>query len=158
MSVKLTIQGQTIEFPVSGDPADWGPAVTEFAQAVEEAINSISGAFDVAPQVQSIDASNPATNVDVTGLIFPPTDVQGSTIFYAVYRQTDSVSVSEAGQLEVVYNNGSGTFDFTRTGVGDAFIDFDITNTGQVRYTTSTLAGINHTGRITFRALSVLQS
>lgn len=158
MSVKITIRGQVIDFPVSGDSPDWGPAVTEFAQAVEDAINSISGAFDVAPQVQSIDASNPGTNIEVTGLIFPPTDVQGTTIFYAVYRQTDSVSASEAGQLEIVYDNGSGTFNFTRTGVGDAFIDFDITNTGQIRYTTQTLAGINHTGRITFRALSVLQS
>lgn len=166
MSIILTIKGQTIEFPSSAASPNWAPGVIEFAQAVEEAINSIAGAFDVSPQVQNIDASNPATNVDITNLVFPVSDVQGVTIFYAVYRQTDESSlgagddqaVNEAGQLELSYNNGSGVWEFTRTGVGDAMIDFDVTNTGQVRYSTQALTGINHTGRITFRALSVLNS
>jgi len=166
MSVKITIKGRTVDFPVSGDSPDWGPAVTEFAQSVEEAINSVAGTFDVAPQIQIIDASNPGTNVIIDNLLFPPTDVQGATIYYAVYRKTDettlgsadNVSVSEAGQLVISYNEGSGVFEMSRQGSGDASIEFDITNTGQIRFTTSTLTGINHTGYISYRALSVLNS
>lgn len=157
----ITIQGTIIDFPNSGASPNWAPAVIEFAQAVEEAIASAIGEFDVPPQVLTIDSSNPASNVDITALNFPTSDVRGVDIFYSVFRETDSTSAVESGTMTIVYNSDGSIgnkWELTReyTGPG-AEIEFNITDTGQVQYTTTALSGINHIGRISFYARSLPQ-
>jgi hypothetical protein len=129
-----------------------------FADAVADAVNSFTGAFDVAPQAINIDANNPSSNVDIDALLFPPSEVQAVSIFYSVFRETDTENASEAGNLEATYNPDAGTWELTRTGTGDGKISFDITNLGQIRFTTEAITGSNHTGYISFRALAVLSS
>lgn len=165
MSVQITIKGTIIEYPSSAASPNWAPALIEFAQAVEEAINSIAGTFDVAPQVQNIDTNNPSTNIDITNLTFPISQVRAATIFYTVYRKTedsgppDGQEVSEEGTLEILYNASNPATEkwhMIRAGQGDAFINFDITDSGQITFTTTALTGISHTGIVAFRAIAVL--
>lgn len=155
MSVTIVIQGKVIEFPSSGNSPNWAPAVIEFAQAVEAALQSVAGSFDVAPQTFVIDSYNPGSNIDIPNLNFPSSDVRASFIRYTVHRETDSVEVNEAGNLWAIYNNTNGTWDFSQESGADASIEFSITNTGQVQFTTTTLSGLNHTGFITFTAQSL---
>lgn len=161
MAVEIIIQNKVIEFPESGASPNWAPAVIAFAQAVEAALASVVGGFDVAPQVQNIDASNPATDVDITNLNFPPVSVRSATIFYAVNRATDSAMAVEGGNLNIVYNANNpanNKWELAQYKTGEGFITFSITDTGQFQYTTQTLAGANHTGNITFRAVAVLNT
>jgi hypothetical protein len=162
----INIKGTILELPDSASSPNWAPNVVEFFKLVADAINGISGAFDVAPQAFNIDAYNNATDEDVDGLLFPPSDVRSSTIIYAVYRQTeettlgqgDNQAVSEAGILTISYNDSTGVWSMSREGVDNGKINFSIDSNGQVKFSTDPLTGINHTGIITFRALAVLNT
>lgn len=161
MAITITIQNKPISFPESGTSPNWAPAVIAFAEAVEAALAGLTGGYDVAPQTQNIDAANPLTDIDITALSFPPVDVRAVTIYYAVTRQTDSAEVAEGGTIEMVYNgsNPNGNkWEIVNTHAGEAKIEFSVTDTGQLRYSTEAIAGINHTGKITFRAIAVLNS
>lgn len=165
MAIKLIIQGTPIEFPSSGGSPNWSPAVIEAIQALANAVNSITGAYDVPPQVQNIDQNNPSTNIEVNNMVFPFQEVRGATVFYTVYRKTensgplDSQEVSEAGTIQIVFNNANpvdNKWEIQREFVGDAKISFNITDIGQMRFSTKELSGINHSGVLSFRAIAIL--
>lgn len=167
MAVPIVIKGTIINLPSSGNSPNWSPAIIEAFQALADAVNTFAGSFDVPPQTQSIDAFNPGTNIDIDNLVFPPSEVRSATIYYTVYRKTtdsgppDGVEVVEAGTLEIAYSNSrpnSQKWEIGRMGVGDAKVDFVVTDLGQVQFLTNTVSGINHTGTISYRALSILNS
>jgi hypothetical protein len=162
MSKTIQVGSTVIEFPTSGTPANWAPAIVEFADAVSGAINQFAGPFDVPPQVINIDSANPGLpNTNVEALNFPVTSVRSVFIRYAVYRQTNTSSSYETGTIMAVYspNNPIGNkWDFTQDFAGDGKVSFNITDTGQVQYTATALAGTGHTGRLTIVAQAVLQA
>ncbi len=156
----ITIQGTVIDFPDSGTSPNWAPAVIQFAQSVELALSSVVGSFDIPPQTQSIDSSNPASNVDITALTFPVSDVRGAFIRYDVIRETSSTTGVETGLIILSYNPDgavSSKWEITREYAGSgADITFSVTDAGQVQYTTETLPGTGHTGTISFVAQALL--
>jgi hypothetical protein len=164
MSVKLIIKGTVINIPSSGASPNWSPAIIEAFKALADAVNAITGTYDVAPQTQNIDANNSSTNIELANLNFPPADVRAATIFYTVYRKTTGIGaqeVTEAGTLEVAFNDSRPSnqkWEIVRTGQGEGFIDFNITDLGQIRFTTTALTGNNHTGIVSYRAISILNT
>ncbi len=162
---KITIKGTIIDIPSSGASPNWSTGIIEAFQATADALNSVSGTYDVAPQVQNIDANNASSNIDLNNLIFPSVDVRAATVYYTVYRKTDASGppdgqeVTESGTLELNYNNARSVtqkWEMVRSGQSEAYIDFNITDLGQVRFSTTALSGINHTGIIAYRAISIL--
>ncbi len=161
MAITITISGTPIEMPTSGTDPNWANAMVAFALAVEAALQNVSGAFDVSPQVLNIDAQNPGTNIDITALSFPTSEVRSVFLSYAVFRQTTTTTVSETGELRFNYNPDgpiNSKWEKNRDYQGDAKISFSISDTGQVSYTTTAIAGANHTGAITFAAKALLQT
>lgn len=165
----ITVKGTTISIPSSGASPDWSPAIIEAFQALAEAVNAYTGTFDVAPQTKNIDIYNSSSNISIDNLVFPPSDVRSVTIFYTVHRLTaesapaagDGQEVAEAGTLECVYNNSRSSgqkWEIGRMGEGDGKIDFNMTDLGQVQFSTTALTGINHTGILAYRALSILNA
>ena len=160
MSQLITIQGTPILFPTSGESPDWAPAVDAFAVAVEAALAGVAGAFDVSPQILAIDSSNPGT-AELPNLTFPPSAVLAVFIKYAVRRTTSTNSGYQSGELEAVYNpNGpSGNlWDLSNVYQGNANVTFTMSDIGQLSFTTTTLAGLNHTGFISYSATALLNS
>ena len=155
MAIPITIGSTIIDFPSSADAPNWAPAIIEAFQAVEAALQGFVGPFDVAPQTFVIDAYNPGNNIDIPGLTFPPSDVRAAYIRYTVHRSTDSNEVNEQGELWAVYNDTNGIWDFSEVKSDNASIEFNITNVGQVQFSTTTIAGLNHEGFITFTAQSL---
>lgn len=162
---KIIIKGTIIDLPSSGASPNWAPGIIEAFQAIAEAVNSVTGTYDVAPQVQNIDANNSSTNIDLNNLIFPSVDVRAVTVYYTVYRKTDAsgppdgMEVTESGTLELNYNNARSVtqkWEIVRSGQSEAYIDFNVTDLGQIRFTTTALTGINHTGIVAYRAISIL--
>jgi hypothetical protein len=164
----LIVKGTPINIPSSGASADWSPAVIEAFQALADAVNTFTGTFDVAPQKITIDAYNPGTNIAISNLVFPPSDVRSVTVFYTIYRKTsnttslttDGVELTESGSLEINYNasrtNGL-KWDLVRVSEGeDTQVTFSISDLGQISFSSASLSGINHTGIISFRALAIL--
>lgn len=162
---RIIIKGTPIEIPNSGSSPNWAPAIIEAFQAIAEAVNSFTGTFDVAPQTIVIDTFNPGVNISIDNLVFPPSDVRAATVYYTVYRKTDNsgpldgIELAEAGTLEIVYNNSRPStqkWEVGRAGEGDAQVLFTVTDLGQIRITTETLPGINHTGILSYRAITIL--
>lgn len=161
----IIIKGSPIAFPDSGASPNWSPAVIEAVEALADAVNAVTATFDVPPQVQNIDANNSSTNININNLNFPATDVRAATIYYSVNRTTedsgppDGQEVVEAGTLEINYNDSrpvTQKWELIRSGGGDAKIDFNVTDLGQIQFSTTALTGINHVGIISFRALAIM--
>lgn len=157
MSLVITIQGTPITFPESGTSPNWAQAVDTFAVAVQDALAGLVGPADVTPQVFVIDNYNPGTNINVPNLSFSTTTVRAAFIKYALYRSTDATSAYEAGTLIAVYNTAGGVWDVAQGPyAGNGQFSFNMTNVGQVQITTNTLAGINHTGHLSYSATALL--
>lgn len=162
---KITIKGTEIDLPVSGSSPNWAPAIIEAIEALADAVNSVTATYDVPPQAQNIDANNSSSNVDLNNLSFPSADVRAATVYYTVYRKTedsgppDGEEAVEAGTLEINYNDSNPVtqkWELVRSFQGDGKISFNITDLGQVQFSTTALGGINHTGIVSYRAISIL--
>lgn len=160
MSIPINIQNNVIQFPSVAQSPDWGQAIIQFAQAVQGALASVAGPFDVPQQVLDISASNPATNVIIAPLNFPSTEVRSAFILYAVARtaQNPVSSANESGTIIVLYDSTAGTWSLERDYIGDGAISFSIDNNGQVSYSTTQIGTINHVGALTIQAKSILQT
>lgn len=157
----INIRDTVINFPDSGTSPNWAPAVIAFAQAVEDALNLLVGSADVSPQNYTIDAFNPVTSQNIPNLLFSTSIVRAAFIRYSVYRTTSLSTVTETGTIIVVYNASnpvSNKWEIIQYKTGDASISFAITDTGQMQFTTTTLAGTGHAGKIAFAAQALLQS
>lgn len=156
MSVKLNIQNKIIVFPTSGQSPNWAPAVVEFAQAVEDALNVAVGTYDVGAQVVDVSAYNGVSNVDVDALNFPPAAVRSANIYYAISRSTSLEEGYETGNIQAIYNNSLGQWELSTDYTGSAGITFNITNIGQVQFSLSLFTGINHDGKLTVSAKALI--
>lgn len=165
MAIPLSIKGTIVEIPSSSQQANWAPGIIAALRALTEAVNAVTGTYDVAPQTQNIDANNSSNDVPITNLAFPLSEVRSATIFYSVYRITedsgssDEQEVAEGGMITIVYNASNpvgNKWEITRDYAGDANITFEISDTGAFSFSTTPLTGINHTGIISFRAVAVL--
>lgn len=162
---KITIKGTVINIPNSAASPNWAPNIIEAFEALAEAVNAVTGTYDVAPQTQNIDLNNSSLNVALNNLVFPSSDVRAATVYYTVHRVTedsgigDAEELVEAGTLEISYDNSRPVdqkWELVRMGQGEAKIDFNVTDLGQIRFSTSPLTGINHTGIVSYMAISIL--
>lgn len=157
----ITIQGTPVNFPDSSASPNWAPAVIQFAQLVETALASSIGPYDVSPQSFIADAYNPGTNVDLPNLAFPISTVRAAFIRYSVFRTTSTTTNYEQGHLLVIYNPSASVgnkWEITRDYIGDGKITFNITDAGQVQFSTTTMGGINHSARIAYAAQAFTQT
>jgi hypothetical protein len=167
MSIKLLIKGTPVEIPESGASPNWSPGIISAIEALTEAINSVSGTYDVAPQVQDISLESPNLNHDVNNLIFPKEDVRAAIIYYSVYRKTEDdgpilgEEIAEAGTLQIVYNEANpvaNKWEIQREFVGNAKISFSVTDLGQIQFNKLPIDGINNEEKLSYRAISILNS
>lgn len=157
---KITIQGTVINFPDSGASPNWAPSIIDFAEAVQDALAGVTGSYDVPPQVLSI-PSEINTNVSIPRLTFPVSEVRSVIVTYAIYRESTDTNEAEAGELEFVYDTLAGEWILNREAVGTDVVNvtFDVTNTGQVRFSTSAMeSGSYQEGTLSYQAKAILQS
>jgi hypothetical protein len=159
----ITIAGTPVEFPNSAASPNWAPEVIRFAQLVESALQGLVGPFDILPQFYTLtSAHNPSSGaVVISTFAFPTSGVRSFVALYDTYRQTDSLKVVESGTIYGNYNPDAtigNKWQFAVEKAGDASVTFTISDTGQVSFQTTTISGINHVGRINFRAWAFSQS
>jgi len=79
-----------------------------------------------------------------------------------LYRETTLANADEAGDIIAVYNpNNSVGFKWTVSQVrtsGGAQISFNMTDNGQIQFSTTALSGASHSGKITFEARALEQT
>lgn len=160
----ITIQGITVNFPTSGSSPNWSSAVIQAIELIAEALTISSGPFDIPPQ-NFVMTSNVNTNVPIPNLEFPVSAVQGSIVFYGVQRSTSSTQVSQSGILILNYDPTQSpgnlwqiTDEYSSAHSSGADITFNVTDVGQLQFSTTSIAGTGHQGTVNFRALAVLNS
>lgn len=153
----IIIAGTPINFPDTGNSPVWSDAVIQFAQTVAQTLNGIVGPFDIEPQIYNM-VANLNTNVAISNLQFPVSNVRSANIRYDVSRSTNSTSVYEAGNILIDYNPNNpigNKWSISQDFIGNADITFAITDTGQFTFTTTTISGSNHVGQIAFAATTL---
>lgn len=164
---RLIIKGTPVNIPSSAASPNWAPGIIEAFEALTEAVNAVTGSFDVAPQALNIDANNNSNNVDVNNLNFPASEVRAATVYYSVFRKTedsgppDGQELAEAGTLEISYNDSrpiGQKWELVRVFQGEGNIAFNITDLGQIQFSTTPLTGVNHVGILSYRAISILNA
>ena len=151
----LDIQGTIIDFPNSSAAPNWSPAIIQFAESVASALSSLVGPYDVVPQQFILTSVPDSLDTALTNLSFSNTQVRCAFIYYAVYRNTNTTTVSEAGLLTVVYNESQASglkWQMLRESDSDALVTFSIDDTGQVFINTQSISGTGYNGFIDYRA------
>lgn len=110
-----------------------------------------SGSGGLTQATQSI--SNNVSNTSITALLYSSASQRGAFVDYLVDRGTDTAAskVQQIGRLLIRYDSQTSDWFISDSNLqGDAGVTFTITSGGQVRYTSSNLAGTNYFGNIYF--------
>jgi hypothetical protein len=159
MPISLVVNNITYNYPSPGEDPGWGEDATGWAEAVTEVLNSILGPGDLLETTFSV-ANNQATLANITGLFFNPSSVRAAVIEYSIYRvSTSNLSGNaESGVLEIIYDDSAAASNkwlIKRDHNGDAGIDIDILDSGQIQYKSSDIGAAGYIGTMKFRARSL---
>jgi hypothetical protein len=159
---QITIQGTIVNFPDSGSSPNWAPAVIEFAQLVEVAINAAIGPYDVAAQTYNIDGYNTG-GTDIPNLSFDNSVVRSAKIVISTYRTNTSpaTTVAEQRDIDIIYNPTGPTnnkWEIEEERVGNASISFSVSDAGQFSFVTTSIGSGSHTGVLSFSARALTQT
>jgi len=166
MSISINIRGTIINFPSSGQSANWAPPIIQFAQAVTSSLNLAIGEFDIPPQTLDIGGVLNGALTDVTNLLFANDEVRSATITISTFRTIATPSVVGAGtvvevrEVNVVYNptaSSTNKWYISQERTGNASIAFSITDAGQVQFTLTSIGSGATTGIISFVGKALTQ-
>lgn len=151
MSIPLSVNNTVFNYPTAGDPKGWGEEATAWATEVSLVLNDLKGPNDVL-QSTSLILNNQSVMTDIIRLLFDPSSVRTAEISYNIVRSTNDESKNESGVITITYDAKLGLFGISQESDGDSGVVFDVTNLGQVQYSSNLLNGLNYSGIITFRA------
>lgn len=151
MSKTLTVGNESFEFPVEGQNPGYGTEVTDWAEAVTNALSIVQKPNDILLTTATL-ANNVSTPTNIPGFSFSTAEVVAIECRCLVSRTT---TVPAAVYTDVQYIEGY--FDGTDWGysirrTGNSGVLLSITPAGQVQYTSSNLPGATHVGEIVFEA------
>ena len=160
MSIPLNIRGTVYNYPQPGeDQGVYGDEATSWAEAVTETLDLLLSGNDILPTAFLVE-NDVNTPTIIRGLYFNPGQVRAANISYSVYRQTDSGSVVESGELLINYDANATVNEkwkvLQRTN-GEAGIIITAQDDGQFYYQTTNLLGTNYTALLRFSARSLSQ-
>ena len=102
---------------------------------------------------QSQTILNNTSNANVTALLFDSAIQRGASVRYLIDRGSDTTAnrVRQIGEILVSWDAANSQWLMSE-GVmqGDAGVTFNITSGGQLRYTSSNIAGANYYGNMYF--------
>lgn len=153
MSRNLTIGNEVFEFPDVGENPGYGSEVSDWAEAVTDALSTVQKPNDILTTTASIN-NNISIPTNIPGFSFSTAEVISIDCKYFIKREAVSpnVSVTEVGHIEGYYDGNNWGISIRTT--GDAGVELSITPAGQIQYTSTNL-GPNpsaYTGEITFEA------
>ena len=137
----LTVGNEEFEFPLSGENAGYGSEITDWAESVSTALETVQKPNDI-PTTSEISLNSDIalnTTEAVPGFSFSVAEViaiQAKYLFKRSYILAgDSVVKMEAGFIEGFYDKSSWGISIRTT--GDAGVLITINNSGQVSYQTT---------------------
>ena len=149
MSKTLTVGSEDFEFPTEGSNAGYATEVTDWAEAVSDALSTVQRPNDVLLTTSSV-SNSAITPTNIPGFSFSTAEVKAIDCRYVVTRTTTgpSLTVTEVGYIEGYFDGSDWGISIRTT--GDASIFISITPSGQMQYYVTPLAGATHVGTIKF--------
>ena len=147
----LTVGSEEFEFPLEGESPGYGSTITDWAEAVTDALSTVQKPNDILTTSAVI--GNTAGTFSIPGFSFSTAEVIAIDCRYFVSRTTTgpNATLVEVGYIEGYYDGSNWGISIRTT--GDANILLSITPVGQIQNTIETpLPGATHTGQIIFEA------
>jgi hypothetical protein len=147
----LIVGNEEFEFPISGQSPGYASEITDWAEAVTDALTNVQKPNDILTTTATL-GNNVTAPQNIPGFSFSTAEVIAIDCRYFVKRITTSpnVTVTEVGYIEGYYDGTNWGISIRST--GDSGIELSITPAGQIQYTSSNLAGATHVGQIIFEA------
>jgi len=156
--ITVIIAGTSYKIPKNAANPQWGEELTDYLQAVADALSTIVGEGDI-PETSATINNNQVAPLAISTFTFDPALVRAARIAYTINRSTASTYTSEAGVIQIIYdaNNSIGQkWTLQRDAMGiDSGVNFTISDAGLVSYTSSSLPGASYTGILKFEALAI---
>lgn len=158
MAVELIVNSIPFDYPSDGEDPGWGGPATAWAEEVTKVLNNILGPDDIL-ETSFIIANNQVSLQDITGLIFNAGTVRSATVTYSIYRVSTAnpSGYTETGDIKLVYDNAVGWSFSVGNIVGNSGVNFNITPTGQMQYTSNDINSLGYTGIMKFKATALAQ-
>lgn len=158
MPKQLIVNNTPYDYPTAGDEPGWGGEATGWAEEVTGVLNNLLGPDDILETSFNI-ANNQTTAADVTGLVFNAGSVRSAVVEYSVFRISDvnPSGNTETGEMHIVYDNNAGWSIGIGGVVGNSNVQFSITASGQVQYTSTDIDALNYVGVMKFKARALQQ-
>lgn len=141
MSVPLTVNNKTFDYPADGEDSGWGGPATDWASEVTDVLNTILSPGDILETTFNIN-DNTSISAPIQGLAFDPSLNRSATIAYSIYRtSTDTPSGNaETGEISIIYDNNASIgnkWQISQTKNGEAGVVLTISDLGQFSYTSN---------------------
>lgn len=151
MPKKLIVGNEEFEFPLSGQSPGYASEITDWAEAVTDALTNVQKPNDILTTTAAIN-NNVSTPTNIPGFSFSTAEVIAIDCRYFIKRTTTSpnFTVTEVGYIEGYYDGTNWGISIRST--GDSGVELSITPAGQIQYTSTSLAGATHVGSIVFEA------
>lgn len=150
----VVLGGTTYLIPKAGTNPPWGTELNDYLKALAGAVGTVVTPGDI-PVTTAVALNNQVTPISVSGLSFDSTIVKAAFIDYEIFRSTSGVTKKEAGTLTLVYDSTAAPgmkWTLSRLANGDAGVVIDVTDAGQLTYTTDNMSGTGYAGQISFKA------
>lgn len=146
----LTVGTEDFEIPDQGDNPDYGESISDWMSAVSDALGTVQAPNDVLVSTASI-LNNQTSFADISGFIFDSSEVISINAEFIVQRSTVSPAnvLVEDGVIRGNFNGSSWIYSVVSQ--GNAGVDFNITDAGQLQYKSTDITGTSYSGTITFR-------
>lgn len=147
----LVVGTESFEIPLQGENADYGEQLSDFFEAVAEALTQVQQPNDILPTTASIN-NNISSFTNIPGFSFDTSEVIAINGEFIVNRSTTAPAqkITESGNIQGNYDGSNWTISISSD--GDAEIELDINASGQVQYKSSDLTGAGYVGEIIFKA------
>lgn len=151
MSKTLTIGSETFEIPDEGDNGNYGEEVSDYLEAVADALGTVQQPNDI-PVSSGTILNDITVATPISGFAFDTSEVISIFCEYRISRTTDvpAVNLVESGFIEGNFDGSA--WSISIRAVGDAGVLMDISPAGAIQYTSSNLTGSNYTSEIVFKA------
>lgn len=157
MPRNLTIGNEVFEFPEVGENAGYGSEVTDWAQAVTDALANVQKPNDILTTSATIN-NNQSIATNIPGFSFSTAEVIAIDCRFFIKRVTTGPNATyvEVGYIEGYFDGSNWGISIRSTGhagvEGDIGVELSILPSGQIQYRSSNVPGATHTGIIFFEA------
>lgn len=112
-------------------------------------------------QEENFSISNNTGPVNITGLVFNPSEYRSVILSFSTFRKTDDAERSESGTIVFTYNSDSEEWSKSELSAGEDFagVTYSLDNTtGQAKYVSDNLSGANYESSATIKVIKLFEA